>query len=178
MAVLKKLFSALSRSAVTLIVTLIGLAFISTGYTVIAEGKERLAQYAELEMLYEDYMEDFDEALADLEVRRVTLNDTYYIHDEGTANEHYSFTFLFADDNPRMSGRTVYSFEMPESFNYVPIISLASDARIYALDPTAQYEYEEEKAHGIPFFIFICLMVLFPYLAFVSWLWRGHNKKQ
>lgn len=176
MASIKKIFSAIWRTLLTIFVTLIALAFISTSYTAIEYEQKRLQQFGELELLYEMHLMGDSSAQSELAVRYVNLHESYYIHNEGKTNQHYSFKFLFADDNPRMSGRTVYSYSIPNSFSHVPIISLASEPRIYALDPTAQYDHQENETHGVFFFVFICLLILFPYLAFLGWLWRGHKR--
>lgn len=173
---MRKVFSIIWRSLFTMVVTLIAFAFLATGYTITEDGKKRLQQHWELGFLQEAYFAGDDEALDALHVRYVNLQDSYFIHNEGRHNQRYSFKFLFADDNPRMSGRTVYSYHVPESFSQVPIVSLANDPRIYALDSTAEIDYLEEETNGMGFFVFICALVLFPYLMFLSWLWRGHKR--
>ncbi|MFU8783819.1 hypothetical protein [Aliidiomarina sp.] len=173
---MSKVFSIIWRSLFTIVVTLIVFAFITTGYVTMEDDKKRLEQHWELGFLQEAYFAGDYEALNSLQVRYVNLQDNYFIHNEGRHNQRYSFKFLFADDNPRMSGRTVYSYHIPESFSQVPIVSLASDPRVYALDAAAEIDYLEEETHGLGFFIFICVLVLYPYLMFLVWIRRGHKR--
>ncbi|RUO38484.1 hypothetical protein CWE13_02260 [Aliidiomarina shirensis] len=175
MGFIKKVFSALWRSAVTLIVTLFAYVFIAFGYESMQNDKARLESFAYLEQLYDSYMVNPRDHAADLSIRYVNLNDEYYIHDENTDTEHYSFTFNYTDDSRYTTPREVYSYEIPENFQQRAIYTLTEQPTIYALSPAAQFSYEESKASGWGFFVFIFILIAFPWLSFVVWLWRRHG---
>lgn len=177
MGFIKKAFSILWRSLATLIATLFAFIFIAFGHDSMESDKARVENFAQLEQLFDRYIINPENPPAELTIQYVNLQDEYYTYNANTEYQRYSFMFNFPSDNRNTSPREVFSYELPTSFQQTPIFSLTDAPTIYALSPPAQFDHEEDKATGLGFFIFIFVLIAFPWLGFVIWLWQGHSAK-